>query len=337
MASISKRRRTDGGTSWDAMIRVRGYPTRCKTFRTRLEAENWAARTEAAAYGRTLVLGRDVTLGQLVDEAGPRLRRPVGAALAYWRSHLGDLRLADVTPMVIARHRDMLLGAPTRAHGHKTTRPRSAGTVRSYLSFLSAVFTIAVKDLRWCEVNPVSQVILPRASSGRTRYLTDGERSALLAACRDSEAPGLYCLVLFALTTGARRGELYGLRWRDVDLMRRWAIFPTTKNGDARGVPLVSALIPHLYGQLPRSADQVFPEIMTRAWNTALRKVGLSDFRFHDLRHSAASHLVQSGANLAEIAQLLGHKDIRMTRRYAHVHNGHTQALVDRVMEGIGQ
>ena len=75
---------------------------------------------------------------------------------------------------------------------------------------------------------------------------------------------------------------------------------------------------------------------MTRAWHTARRRAGLTDFRFHDLRHSAASHLVQSGANLAEIAELLGHKDIRMTRRYSHVHNAHTQALVDRVMGGIG-
>ena len=102
MASITKRRRNDGGTSWDAMIRVRGYPTRCRTFRTRLEAQNWAARTEAAAYGRTLILGRDVTLAQLIDEAGPKLRRPVGAALLYWRAYLGDLRLADITPMLVA-------------------------------------------------------------------------------------------------------------------------------------------------------------------------------------------------------------------------------------------
>ena len=267
MASINKRRRKDGGTSWDAIIRVRGYPTRCKSFRTRLEAENWAARTEAAAYGRTLVLGRDVTLGQLIDEAGPKLRRPVGAALAYWGAHLGTLRLTDVTPMLIARHRDLLLGAPTKAHGHKRTRPRSAGTVRSYLSYLSSIFVIGVKDLRWCETNPVAQVTLPKAAARRTRFLSDDERDALLASCRVSEAPALYAFVLFALTTGARRGEIAGLRWADLDLGRRWAIFPKTKNGDARGVPLVQSVVDELT-KLPRHGERVFPEDMGRAWDT---------------------------------------------------------------------
>src|ERR1700675_1981270 len=108
MASITKRQRARGAISWDAMVRVRGYPTRCKAFRTRLEAQTWAARTEAAAHGRTLALGRDITLTQLIDEATPKLRRPVAAALRYWRAELGDLRTRDVTPSVISRHRDLL-------------------------------------------------------------------------------------------------------------------------------------------------------------------------------------------------------------------------------------
>lgn len=334
MATIQKRRRKDGGTSWDVMVRVRGYPPRGKTFRTRLEAETWAARTEAAAHGRTLVLGRDITLAQLIDEATPRLRRPVAAALTYWREQLGTLATRDVTPALIAQHRDRLIGAPTRAHGHKRTKPRSASTVRSYLAVLAAVFKIGVRELRWCEANPVRDVALPAASAGRTRFLSNDERKALLDACRVSEAPALYALVMLALTTGARKGELYGLRWSDVDLVRRWAIFPKTKNGTARGVPLVPAVVGEL-AKLPRLGERVFPEDMTRAWRTVLRRAALSEFRFHDLRHSAASHLVASGASLIEIAALLGHKDIRMTHRYSHVHNAHTLALVDRVMGNI--
>ena len=334
MATITKRPRVRGAVSWDAMVRVRGYPTRCKSFRTRIEAETWAARTEAAAHGRTLVLGRDLTLAQLLDEAEPKLRRPVAAALRYWREQLGALRTRDVTPALIGRHRDLLTGAPTRAHLHKTTRPRSASTVRSYLAVLSAVFKIGVRELRWCESNPVRDVTLPKPSAGRTRFLSDDERTALLSACKASESPSLYAFVLFALTTGARRGELYALRWADVDFARRWAIFPKTKNGTARGVPLVPAVVAALE-LLPRGGDRVFPEMMTTAWRTAAKNAGLADFRFHDLRHSAASRLVQSGANLSEVAQLLGHKDIRMTQRYSHVHNDHTLKLVDSVMAGI--
>ena len=74
---------------------------------------------------------------------------------------------------------------------------------------------------------------------------------------------------------------------------------------------------------------------MTRAWRTALKRAGLDDFRWHDLRHSCASLLVQNGANLSEVAALLGHKDIRMSHRYSHLGGAHTLSLVDRVMQGI--
>lgn len=336
MASITKRRRTDGGLSWDAMVRVRGYPTRCKSFRTRLEAEAWSSRIESAANGRTLALGHQITLEMLIDEAGPRLRSPLGSALKYWRRELGALRIRDVTPTLLAEHRDRLLGALTRSHGHKKTKPRSAATVRHYLATLAAVYKVGIRELRWCDYSPVRDVAFPKPAAGRTRFLSDDERTALLAACKASDSPRLYPFVLLALTTGARRGELSGLRWADVDISRRWAIFPKTKNGDARGVPLVPAVVAELEN-LPRSDDRVFPEQLTRAWHTAMTRAGLTNFRMHDLRHTAASILVQSGANLSEVAQLLGHKDIRMTQRYSHVHNGHTLALVDRVMAGIGK
>jgi integrase len=335
MAHIAKRRLTGGRLSWDATVRVRGYPTRCQAFRTKLEAENWAARTEAAAQGRTLALGHTLTLADLLGAVEPRLRSPLAAALAYWRAELGHLRVRDVTPALLAEHRDRLLGAPTRSHGHKRTKPRSAATVRMYLATLSAVFKIGVRELRWCDHNPVRDIAFPTPAAGRTRFLSDQERTDLLAACKASDALLLYPLVLFLLTCGCRRGEAYALRWANVDLVRRWAIFPTTKNGDARGVPLVPAVVAEL-AKLPRVNEFVFPEDVTRAWRTALARANLADFRMHDLRHSAASTLVQAGANLAEVAQLLGHKDIRMTRRYSHVANAHTLALVDRVMGGIG-
>jgi len=335
MATIAKRRRTDGGMSWDAMVRVRGYPTRCRSFRTRMEAEAWASRTESAAHGRTLALGHQVTLDALLDEALPRVKRPLGSAVKYWRKELGALRLRDVTPAILAEHRDRLLGAPTRSRGHKKTKPRSAATVRHYLAVLGAVYKVGIRELRWCDTNPVRDIAMPPQAAGRTRFLSDAERAALLAACRESRSTALYPFVLFALTTGARRGEIAGLRWADVDLGRRWAIFPKTKNGDARGVPLIAAVVAAL-DKMPRTDERVFPADAGRAWDSAVVRAGLKDFRFHDLRHSAASMLVQSGANLSEVAQLLGHKDIRMTQRYSHIHNTHTAALVDRVMSGIG-
>jgi integrase len=116
-----------------------------------------------------------------------------------------------------------------------------------------------------------------------------------------------------------------------VDLRRRWAIFPQTKNGESRGVPLVAAVVAELE-KLPRVKDSelVFAWDMTRTWRTALRRAGLENFRFHDLRHSAASMLVQSGANLSEVAQLLGQGHPDDAALLAHPQRAHPRACGSR-------
>jgi hypothetical protein len=146
MASISKRRNGDGSTSWDAMVRIVGYPPNGRSFRTKLEAELWAARTEAAAKGGTLASARGMTLAHLIDEAMPRLANPTAAIFAYWHEALGDVRLDKIqgNPELIAFHRDLLLGADCRGHNHKTVKARSPATVRNYLIELSRLFTMAV-------------------------------------------------------------------------------------------------------------------------------------------------------------------------------------------------
>jgi integrase len=333
MATFSKRRNGDGSTRWDAMVRVVGYPAIGKSFPTKLAAQLWAARTEEARRGRAVASTRGTTLGQLIDDALPRLTNPTAVAFSYWREQFGDLRLDRITPELIALHRDRLLGAHCRGHNHKTVKPRSPATVRNYLIELSRLFALAVKELRLMETNPCTRVNKPKASTEVVRWLSDEERTALLAACKASESPDLYPFVLFALTTGARKGEISALEWANVDLKRRWATFPRTKNGDARGVPLTTAVCAMLDA---RSRDvRVFPFDITKAWHTAIARAGIQKFRFHDLRHSCASALVQNGANLAEVATLLGHKGLQMTLRYSHVGNVGTSRLVDRVMGGV--
>jgi integrase len=331
MATISPRRNRDGSRSWDVAVRRTGHPTACKTFRTKLEAELWAARLETRMAGRTSALARDMTFAELLDEGLPRLRNPVDAAFAYWREALGTLRLCDLTPSLIARHRDLLLGAPTGGHRYKKLKPRSNPTVRNYLLELSRLLTYAVKELHVMETNPVENVKKPPASAWRVRFLSDDERTALLAACKGSDSPDLYVFVLFCLTTGCRKGEAQALEWKHVDLVRRWAVFPTTKNGTARGVPLTQAVAEMLRVR-PRVGDLVFPLDITSAWDTAVKKAGIADFRFHDLRHTTGSTLTMNGANAVEVATLLGHKTLDMVKRYSHLSGTHTVALVDRVM-----
>jgi integrase len=334
MATFHKRRNGDGSTSWDAMVRVVGYPATGRSFPTKLAAELWAARTEEARRGRTVASARGMTLGHLIDDAVPRLTNPTTVAFAYWREQLGDVRLDRITSEQIALHRDRLLAANCRGHNHKTVKPRAPATVRNYLIELSRLFALAVRELRVMETNPCERVTKPKASTEVVRWLSDDERVALLAACKVSDSPDLYPFVLFALTTGARKGEITALEWAQVDLKRRWATFSRTKNGDARGVPLTTAVCAVLDAR-SRSTASVFPVDITKAWHTAVARAGIVNFRFHDLRHSCASALVQNGANLAEVATLLGHKGLAMTLRYSHVGNAGTSRLVDRVMGGV--
>lgn len=332
MASIKKRTRRDGGVSWGVRVKVKGYGVLSKTFPTRLEAHRWGAITEAAARGRTLAVASSASLSDLLDHYEPRAKPSTRRLLGYWRKQLGSMYLRDISPVLIAKHRDLLLGAPTRSFGQKTFRPRSPSTVLHYLCALSSAFRYATRELHWVETNPVTNVSKPRGSRWRTRFLSEDERPKLLAECTANLH--LHAAVLLSVTTGLRQGELYRLKWTDIDQEERWAILGQTKNGDMRGIPLVPVVLEAL-GKLPRNAETVFPFDLTKAWRGAMRRAGLSDFRWHDLRHSAASYMAKSGANAVEIASLLGHRTLGMVRRYAHLSNGHTRSLIERVMQGV--
>jgi hypothetical protein len=147
MSSITKRAGRNGRVTWGVRVRINGYATFSKSFPTKLEAQRWASLTEAAARGRTLAVSRDATLADLIDEFTPKAKKSTLALLRYWRSTLGDLRLRDVTPVLIAKHRDLLLGAPTRSHGQKTLKPRSPSTVLHYLCALSTAFRYGIREL----------------------------------------------------------------------------------------------------------------------------------------------------------------------------------------------
>lgn len=112
MAHLARRKNKDGTTSWVAQVRVNGYPSQTRSFRTRLEAELWSSQTEARAHKRTLALVRKITLGELIDEVAPRLKQLRAAPLRYWKEHLGGVYIHKIDATLITHHRDLLLGAP---------------------------------------------------------------------------------------------------------------------------------------------------------------------------------------------------------------------------------
>lgn len=182
-------------------------------------------------------------------------------------------------------------------------------------------------------VNPWTQIQRGK-EQGRERFLTNGEAGKLLEACSTWLRP----IVIAALHTGARRGELLGLTWEDVDFEQRLLVFRNTKNGEDRDVPLNDTLVALLKSLGSRFAkgrvfhgndgEVVDVEALRTAFRRAVAKAKLSKLRFHDLRHSAASFMVQSGVPQYEVQKVLGHKDPRMTQRYAHLAPEHLRGAV---------
>jgi integrase len=210
--------------------------------------------------------------------------------------------------------------------------------VNQYLATLAHAFTVAVIAWQWLEASPMPAVRRLREPSGRVRFLSDAERPRLLAACQASHNRCLYPVVLLAVSTGARKMEILSLRWPDVDLKRGVLTFHQTKNRERRTVPLTGQALTLMQHHarvrridtplvFPR-ADGLQPIDLRYAFRQALRAAGLVDFRFHDLRHSAASYLAMSGATLVDIAEVLGHKTLQMTKRYTHLTEAHTRRVV---------
>jgi len=343
MGTIEKRQGKDGKAHYRAKVRLKGHPHESKTFSRRTDAKRWVRSIEAAidegrrtthseAQRRTLAQLLDKYEAQVLPEK--RSQQTQRQMLSWWRDELGDQKLVYITPAVIADHRDKLL------HGYTSPgSKRSPSTVVRYMAIISHAFTLAVKEWGWVDENPVLKVTKPKEPRGRDRYLTSDERDALLKACRTSPNPYLYTVVLLAISTGMRRGEIMTLRWNDIDLKGDAITVRETKNDEIRRVPLVGPAkqaVTHLAKVRQINTNLLFPSAkradtpvdLRHPWEQALEYSGVQDFRFHDLRHTAASYLAMNGASLLELSRILGHKSLEMVKRYAHLSDPHLHDVV---------
>jgi integrase len=289
--------------------------------------------------------GRDASrvhyLGQWCEQLGERVARTIDAdQVADTLAHF------QRTPARRFLGRDKATGAPR----WKILGPLSVASLNRLKSALSALFTWAKDRCRrllpstW--PNPCRDIPSEKENNARVRFLSADERERLLKIARVSAWPKLHALILMALVTGARRGELMALRWRDIDLDAGTAYVARSKNGERRCLPLTPALVTELgRTSAPHPDAFVFgsrydagrPASFGKAWLKAVRDAGIENFRFHDLRHSCASYLAQSGASLLEIADVLGHRQLDVTRRYAHLTVTTKRQLVHRVLGSIGE
>ena len=335
MASIFKRKHKDNkGFAWRAVIRLKGYPTVCNSFERKQEAEDWASDTERRiklgqfnfAHHNTHHTFKDLVERFINDGRldHHRSARDTLRHLHYWQDRLDAYALIHITTDLLSKERSHLLNTPTNK-----SLPRSKATVNRYIASLSSALTFASKDLGWITINPCLNLKKLKENPGRDRILTPDEITRLLIAARASRSPYLYCIILIALTTGARQGEILNLKWIDIDFDNHLALLKQTKNGRPRSIPLVPAVLAelqHLYqARNPRkslvfASHTAFGRIdIKKAWQGALKTADITNFRAHDMRHTFATLAARQGASNLELATAMGHRTLEMLQRYTHL------------------
>lgn len=338
MASIRKR-----GSKWQARVKRNGHTVE-KSFLTKADAQRWARTTETEIERGEFDLKDKpacLTLHEALEKYGlevtPQKR---GAAVehcrirALQRHALARRALQAIRSADVASYRD-----------ERRLAGKGASTIAKEMNLISAVFKTAVSE--WGIdglANPVVSVRRPRQPNGRQRRLLPGEERLLLAAFGSSmdyekgsavrSNPWIRPIIVVAVESAMRRGEILGLRWEHVDLERRTVFLPTTKNGSPRQIPLTSRAASTL-AVLPRSIDgrvfPVTPNALKLAFVRGLRRARLLyervtaqpdprmllGLRFHDLRHEGVSRLAER-LNVLELAAVSGHKDLATLRRYHH-------------------
>ncbi len=312
---------------WWTCIRYRG-----KKIQKSLETDNKKLAESVEAKWRIALIegkyfdrceGEDKTFKDMADrfmlEYAPkkseRTQMHYKTTLGHSLPFFGNMKLTSITPKKIVEYRAMRYG--------KGIKPSTYNLERA---MFSKMFNVAIREWEWLKENPVSKVSRDRENNQRDKWLSEEDERRLL-----EHMPGwLREIVLLALHTGLRRGELLSLTWDRVNLLQKTIIIQKSKNGRPRTIPLTSVAM----GVLEEKArirslktnlvfvNTVGKKIST-SWVTenfiiARGKAGLDDFHFHDLRHTFATRLAQRGVDLYTISKLLGHVNITMTQRYAH-------------------
>jgi len=273
----------------------------------------------------------DKYLNEILPSRSKSAQELFGQQLEYWRERFGNYKLSELNPLEIRNARSEL-----------TSDTRSNSTLNRYLTSFSAVLGCAVKDFLWMDENPCYKIRKLPEPKGRIRYLSKEEKEVLLSHCD----PDLHDAVMLALLTGARKQEIWRLRFDAINFERKFISFLFTKSGTPRSVPMSSEVHRIIAKRLVdnhHNSSYVFPSpkkhdspnSFTRAWKTALRSARIDNFRWHDLRHTSASYMIMAGISLRTVADVLGHSNISMTFKYAHLSPLHLSSALDSLSDEL--
>lgn len=330
-----------GDTRYRTIITKSGKGIKSKTFRRKADAKTWGSRTvlehqENEAKGVTPCT---VTFSRLADEymhwwSGKDHDRV--RLVLWWEKQFGETLLSDITPDLI---REKL----------KSKKSKAPATYNKHLAVVSSILDFATLQQeddtvleQYIEENPCKRVRSLKVDNKIVRYLSDEEKPRLLKAAKVIGGK-FYLKVLMALTTGMRKGELDGLRWNDIDFDKGLALLSDTKNGTPRHTPIPNIIIEELRRHrevgngllFPSTVDPEKPFDYRKQWQTCLKAANINNFRWHDMRHDVASTLARDGKTLKEIAEILGHKSLASTDRYAHLSTAHKVKVLNDTMSKL--
>ena len=308
------------GGSWSAQVRVSGWRSFNRTFQTKSDALKWINNLELKLRSSDVpdtVNSQKTTFAKLLEKYASEVspsHKGAGAEIyrlkSIARSWLGRIDVRYLNKHQFNQYRDDRL------------KNVSSGSVCAELALMKRVLKTAKK--RWgvgIPYNPILEVEFPRSSNPRNRRLLDGELERILTAASSQRNIYIAPIIEFAIETGMRRSEILNLRWVDVDLDSGFASLFDTKNGEDRRVPLTKSAR-NVLSSLLAQDERVFPisaNCVRLAWERCRNKAGISDLRFHDLRHEAVSRFFEMGMSVPEVALISGHKDVRQLFRYTHL------------------
>ncbi len=269
------------------------------------------------------LIGRNKTFKDMMDkfmeEYAPKMSRNMQVSYSTSLKHLNPFfvkfNLLSITPKRISRYKVIRNGEGA-----------AAGSLNLELAMLSKAFSLAVKEWEWLRENPVFRVPSEKNNNARDRWLSRDEELRLL----DASPEWIRELITVALNTGVRQQELLSLEWSRVNLFRKTILIQDTKNGKPKTLPLNKFALGVLKKRFKfksirndlvffsRKGNRINPATLRGSFYRVLAKAGITNFRWHDTRHTFATRLAQAGVDLYKISKLLGHKDIKMTQRYAH-------------------
>jgi integrase len=352
MASIYQRTNKDGSKVWRAVIRIKNYPTISDHFDRKRAAEDWAKETETKIKNGKydFTKNREKTVAELIDLyiqdaviGHHKAADDTIFQLNYFKEEIGKYALTYITPEVLIAQRKVLSAPNERG---KTLNP---ATVNRYFSTLSGAFRYACKNMRWIDENPCLNLLKLKTNPKTRRILHQDEEIRLLTACRETKSPYLYCIVLMALTTGARKSEILNLTWDAIHFDTRVAHIKDSKNGYSRYIGLVGSVINELKAiydkRDPRknlifSSKTAFGKIdIKKSWNKALHLAEIENFVFHGLRHHYCSMGAKLGASGQQLRSQMGHTTSSMTDHYSHIEANGTRFIGEdieqRVLKGM--